>query len=339
MDAQPAIIAFCAEALTPHKVVNKAGDPAPRHLRVVGTTDRKVRVGSIVMVDNEGQNLTAEALAARVMARAGEFITKGEELRLELMKTGDNNSLDHVALVGPSSPYGLATTRKTPLELLSMMIDGKEHSIVMTDPVAQLASVNAALSLGQSDQLAAFVHRLMDEVFRLTARNAGLEARAALAENNLRWHKNTEPITARPDGEDSEKDPAWRSLMKAIDAIKGPLQEVAAGGAAMMRAYAGAPPRPAPPRPVDAEARPTDAPKQAADAAPAQPVEDEGIDEDDVPKAVNELAEALIALLLARPDLVAGLIPKLVPVLDAGGDAAIFGLRAYLAGKTTPATT
>src|SRR3972149_6290811 len=131
MDANSALTAFCADALNAYKLVDDEGKPVPRSLRIRCTAgNRKVRASGIPMVDGSGQALTAEQLAASVLARAGEFLAAGEDLVLELMRRNDSNPSDQIPLSLPSSSTAIA--RRSPLEVFRLASGGTEESIILS---------------------------------------------------------------------------------------------------------------------------------------------------------------------------------------------------------------
>lgn len=316
MDLDPALVRFCADALNPHKLTDSKGEPVERHMRIVGT-DRRTRGAPVLMVDDEGEWLPPEVLANNIMERAGSLLGAGEKLRLELVRKGKSPASDSMdlRLYTPGAERYALTARK-PLDVLSVLVGGKEHSLIIADPLAQLASVNAAITMGRDEQNAALSHRMLDRIDALAEDVAHWRARADRAERDLAWHRRTEPVSDAAAA--SPEEPAWKAFGAMVDALKGPLAEIVGAGSAIARAQLGAG--------EVGPAAPREVPNNATDT---------GSDVDMTPEeagpAVDGLIDSLIPILLQYPALIPARIPKLIPILNAGGKPARAGLRAWLA--------
>jgi hypothetical protein len=274
------------------------------------------------MVDRDGSPMTEQALAGAVMARAGSFLAVGDSLRLELMRERSSNCEDWMPLEAPRQ----AIAKRQPLDVLKYMVGGKEENLLIADPAAQMAAALTTLALGQGEQLHDHIHELHRDVRYWSTRALVAESRASRAESDLRWYRQTEPA-ANEGGGDQVKDPAWKALLTTIDGLREPLREIVSAGAAIARVKLGAPPA-SPPQVAEKQPETPD-----SEPAEKEQPDESGIPYDAIPEKVNLLADALVTLLLARPDLIGGLVPKLLPVLNAGGDAVVLGLRAWLAAR------
>lgn len=309
----PGLIAFCLEAVAPHKVLDSHGAPAPRHLRVSDLDSRKVVAQSILTAAEDGSALSPEAIAQRILDRCSSATQAGAKLVVELMADGTSNPRDRYHLV----PRGQLVATKSPLEVLQMTVGGKTESLILADPTAQLGAALVALALGTQQRDGILMESDRSDVRYWAQRSAQAEASVAALQVELRWTRATEILPEPRD--DGAGDPAWTALLRTIEALRGPLDQIVGAGAAVIRAQYGGGSSSSP--------APTSSAEPAADLDPG----DDAIPYEEIPDAVDRLSEALVALLRARPDLILGALPKLLPVIHAGGPAVAAALRAALA--------